>query len=124
MPAPTAMNAKDEGFFKALGARIAQAQGARTNAAATGRSIGYPAANASARRTRARSRTCIDVANAGSLLTLSLDELVGNAATRRAGKRAPRSRLQQQIEAIDQLPKTKRQIVSQMLDTVLAQTQH
>jgi hypothetical protein len=30
--------------------------------------------------------------------------------------------LQQQIEAVEQLPKTKQQFVSQMLDTVLAQS--
>ncbi len=35
--------------------------------------------------------------------------------------RDPTSRLQQQIEAVEQLPKTKQQFDSQMLDTVLAQ---
>ena len=39
-------------------------------------------------------------------------------------KRGPASRLQQQIEAVEQLPKTKQQFVSQMLDTVLAQGVH
>jgi peptide deformylase len=37
------------------------------------------------------------------------------------GERSPASRLQQQIDAVAQLPKTKQQFVSQMLDTVLAQ---
>ena len=62
------------------------------------------------------------------LLTLSLDELMGQAVATRAqrgsargGKRGPASRLQQQIEAVAQLPKTKQQFVFQMLDTVLAQ---
>jgi transcriptional regulator with XRE-family HTH domain len=55
------------------------------------------------------------------LLTLSLDELIGNPLARRPGRRGPTSRLQQQIEAVEQLPKTKQQFVSQMLDTVLAQ---
>jgi hypothetical protein len=56
------------------------------------------------------------------LLTLSLDELMGvNPPPRqRGGKRGPPSRLQQQIEAIAQLPKAKQQFVSQMLETVLA----
>jgi hypothetical protein len=43
------------------------------------------------------------------------------ARAQRGGKRGPASRLQQQIEAVAQLPKTKQQFVSQMLDTVLAQ---
>lgn len=60
-------------------------------------------------------------------LTLSLDELMGlNAPARRrsGGKRGPPSRLQQQIEAVAQLPKAKQQFVSQMLETVLAQAGH
>ena len=64
------------------------------------------------------------------LLTLSLDELMGQPLPRaarpapgssRTGKRGPASRLEQQIQAVAQLPKTKQQFVSQMLDTVLAQ---
>jgi len=64
------------------------------------------------------------------LLTLSLDELMGQSvplAARGAagksgsGKCGPASRLEQQIQAVAQLPKTKQQFVSQMLDTVLAQ---
>lgn len=57
------------------------------------------------------------------LLTLSLDELMGNsiAASRRGTPRGPTSRLHQQIDAIERLPKTKQQFVSQMLETVLAQ---
>jgi hypothetical protein len=55
------------------------------------------------------------------LLTLSVDELIGTSLPKHRGKRGPASRLQQQIEAIEQLPKTKQQFVSQMLDTVLAQ---
>jgi hypothetical protein len=58
------------------------------------------------------------------LLTLSLDELMLGQPTPRAqrgGKRGPASRLQQQIEAVAQLPKTKQQFVSQILDTVPTQ---
>ena len=64
------------------------------------------------------------------LLTLSLDELMGQPVPRAvrassgksgSGKRGPSSRLEQQIQAVAQLPKTKQQFVSQMLDTVLAQ---
>ena len=63
------------------------------------------------------------------LLTLSLDELMGQRVPGGAragkaasgGKRGPASRLEQQIQAVAQLPKTKQQFVSQMLDTVLAQ---
>lgn len=122
---PTAMNAKDEGFFKALGARIAQARkehGLTQQQLAD--QLGIPQQTL-AHYEVARARVPASMLpTLAQLLTLSLDELVGNAATRRAGKRGPTSRLQQQIEAIEQLPKTKQQFVSQMLDTVLGQAQH
>ncbi len=55
-------------------------------------------------------------------LELSLDEmLIGEPAARPAGKRGPASRLQQQIDAIGQLPKAKQKFVVEMIDTVLAQ---
>jgi hypothetical protein len=47
--------------------------------------------------------------------------VIGTPLPKRRGKRGPTSRLQQQIEAVEQLPKTKQQFVSQMLDTVLEQ---
>jgi hypothetical protein len=51
------------------------------------------------------------------LLTLSFRELMGQAMpTKRGNKRGPTSRLHQQIDAIEQLPKAKQQF-----DTVLAQ---
>lgn len=55
-------------------------------------------------------------------LGLSADELVGQSTTRHS-RRGPTSKLQQQIEAISQLPKARQRFVSEILDTVLAQTQ-
>ena len=54
-------------------------------------------------------------------LTVPLEELFGETK-RFAGKRGPVPRWQQQIEAIALLPKAQQRFVSQMLDTVLAQT--
>ena len=93
---PLAMNSKDEGFFKALGARIAQQTLAHYE-------VGRLRVPASMLSTLAQ------------LLTLSLDELINAAVPKRHGRRGPTSRLQQQT------PKTKQRFVSQMLDTVLAQ---
>ena len=53
-------------------------------------------------------------------LGVSVEELLGdNAAAAR--KRGPAPRLQQQIERIQQLPRTQQRFVMQMLDTVLQQ---
>ena len=54
------------------------------------------------------------------MLAVPLDELFGET-NHTANKRGRTSRLQQQIKAISQLPRTQQHFVSQMLDTVLAQ---
>lgn len=54
-------------------------------------------------------------------LKVQIDTLLGKAPKAQS-KRALASRLQQQMAALAQLPKAKQQFVSQMLDTVLAQT--
>jgi transcriptional regulator with XRE-family HTH domain len=53
-------------------------------------------------------------------LGVSLEELFGDDAAA-AKKRGPAPKLQQQIERIQQLPRTQQRFVMQMLDTVIAQ---
>ena len=126
-----AVNIKDESFFKDLGARIALARKERyitqVQLAATLGIAQQTLAHYEGGRLRLPASMLPTVAR---LLTLSLDELMGQPVPRAAratagksgsGKRGPASRLEQQIQAVAQLPKTKQQFVSQMLDTVLAQ---
>lgn len=122
------MNTRDAQFFKELGARIAQARKEHgLGQQALAEQLGV------ARQTlahyevgRARMLASIPPAVA-RLLTLSIDELMGQPAPRaasgssRGAKRGPTSRLQLQIDAVVRLRRTKQQFVSQMLDTVLAQ---
>ena len=119
------MNNRDEPFFKELGARIAQARkehGMTQQELAEQLGVAQQTfAHYEVGRARMPASMLPAVAR---LLTLSLDELMGQPVPRRAargGKRGPASRLEQQIQAVAQLPKTKQQFVSQMLDTVLAQ---
>lgn len=125
------MNTRDEQFFKQLGTCIAQARkehGMTQNELAEQLGVAQQTlAHYEVGRARMPASMLPTVAK---LLTLSLDELMGQpvpratrAASRnsRGGKRGPASRLEQQIQAVAQLPKTKQQFVSQMLDTVLAQ---
>lgn len=51
---------------------------------------------------------------------MSVEELLGDTASA-AKKRGPAPKLQQQIERIQQLPRTQQKFVMQMLDTVLQQ---
>ena len=119
------MNTRDEQFFKELGARIAQARkdhGLTQHELAEQVGVAQQTfAHYEVGRARVPASMLPTLAR---LLTLSLDELMGQPAPGRAqrgSKRGPASRLQQQIEAVGRLPKTKQQFVSQMLDTVLAQ---
>lgn len=117
-----AMNASDEEFFRELGERIANARKAHgLTQQQLAEALGI-AQQTMAHYEGGRSRLAVSMLPAlAQLLTLSFDELMGQTANRRGGKRGPMSRLQQQIAAIEQLPKAKQQFVSQMLDTVLAQ---
>jgi transcriptional regulator with XRE-family HTH domain len=54
-------------------------------------------------------------------LDISIEELIGTPAKRSARKRGPASKLQQQLERINALPKAQQRFVMQMLDTVLQQ---
>ena len=53
-------------------------------------------------------------------LEVSLDELLGRAKSV-SGKRGPTSKLQQQMERVSNLPRTKQKFVMQMLDAVIQQ---
>ncbi len=56
------------------------------------------------------------------ILNSSVDELVhGGEAAKGQSKRGPVSKLQQQVEQVRQLPRTRQQIVMEMLDTVIQQ---
>ncbi|MCB1560076.1 MAG: hypothetical protein KDI75_03090 [Xanthomonadales bacterium] len=54
-------------------------------------------------------------------LGMSLDELVGTQP--KPGKRGPAPKLQQQIKRVQALPRAKQRLVSEVLDSLLAQAQ-
>lgn len=118
------MNTQDEQFFKELGARLAQA---RKDHGLTQQQLAEQlglAQQTYAHYEVGRARIPASMLpTLAKLLTLSLDELMGTtvAKPKPGNRRGPASRLHQQIDAVEQLPKTKQQFVSQMLDTVLAQ---
>lgn len=57
------------------------------------------------------------------VLEVSIEELVSGTAHKTAQKRGPVSKLDQQIEAVRRLPRTKQKFVMDMIDTVLAQVE-
>lgn len=55
-------------------------------------------------------------------LAVTVVELIGVPERRPPGKRGPAPKLQQQLERISQLPKAKQTMVSEVLDSLLAQS--
>jgi len=118
-----AMKTKDDAFFQGLGARVAQArkdQGLTQVQLAERLGV---AQQTLAHYEVGRARIAADLLPVlGDILDVSIDELLtGQTSPRRPGRRGPASRLQQQIEAISQLPKAKQRVVSEVLDAMLAQ---
>lgn len=117
------MNSKDESFFKVLGARIAQARKDRDlTQVQLAEQLGI-AQQTLAHYEVGRARIAASLLPAlAAILDVSVDEmLIGQPAMRAPGKRGPASRLQQQLDAIAQLPKSRQRVVSEVLDAMLAQ---
>jgi hypothetical protein len=55
------------------------------------------------------------------MLAVSLDELIGEPIKKSKGKRGPAPKLQQQMERVSRLPRSKQKFVIEMIDTVLQQ---
>jgi transcriptional regulator with XRE-family HTH domain len=114
---------KDEkAFFAQLGARIAEvrkAQGITQVQLAEVLSVSQQTINAYevGRRRMPVSSLPIIARHLG----VSIEELLGDTSTA-ARKRGPAPKLQQQIERIQQLPRTRQRFVMEMIDTVLGQT--
>ena len=54
-------------------------------------------------------------------LGVTVEDLIGAPAKRGTGKRGPAPKLQQQLERIQQLPRARQRVVSEVLDSLLAQ---
>lgn len=118
-----AMNTRDEQFFRELGARIALA---RKELQLTQQQLAEQlgiAQQTMAHYEGGRLKVSASLLpQLAQILNLSLDELLG-LPTRRIAKRGPTSRLEQQIEAIRQMPMTKQKFVTEMLDNVIGKTE-
>lgn len=54
-------------------------------------------------------------------LNVSIEDLIGTPAKRGGNKRGPAPKIQQQLEQVSQLPRAKQRMVSDVLDSLLAQ---
>ncbi len=114
---------KDEkAFFAQLGTRIAEvrkAQGITQAQLAEVLSVSQQTINAYEVGRRRMPVSSLPVI--ARHLGVSIEELLGDTSAA-ARKRGPAPKLQQQIERIQQLPRTRQRFVMEMIDTVLGQT--
>ena len=54
-------------------------------------------------------------------LDVAIEDLIGSASAKTAGKRGPAPKIQQQLERVSALPKAKQRAIAQVLDSMLAQ---
>lgn len=120
-----AISADEHAFFVELGSRIAKlrkAQGITQNQLAKTLGVSQQTINSyevARRRVPASSLPIL-----ATLLMTSVDELLGTTTKKINGKRGPTPKLQQQMERVSLLPRTKQQFVMDMLDTVIQQAAH
>ena len=115
------MTSNEQQFVKALGARIAALRKERgLSQQALADELGV-AQQTLAHYEVGRARPPVSLLPQFSrIFAVSADALLGGES-KRAAKRGPAPKLQQHLERISQLPKTKQRFVMQMLDAVLAQ---
>jgi transcriptional regulator with XRE-family HTH domain len=122
LPAATmTISTEERDFFVALGERIASLRKAHNiTQAQLAEALGVSQQTVQAYEVGRRRIPVSALPIVARTLAVPLEELFGEPS-RAAHKRGRASILQQQIDAISQLPKTQQRFVTQMLETVLAQ---
>ena len=116
-----AISQDEREFFAALGGRVARL---RKESGITqvqlAETLGVSQQTINAYEMGSRRIAVSALPKLAKVLGVSMEILI-DEASRTAHRRGPAAKLQQQLERIGQLPKTKQRLVMAMLDTVLAQ---
>jgi len=116
------MTQDDKDFFKQLGARIAHVRKERgLTQVQLAETLGVSQQQMASFEVGRRKLPLSALAPLARALTVTLEELVEQAAEKPKGKRGPVPKLQQQLDTISALPKPQQRFVMQVIDTVLAQ---
>lgn len=120
--ATMAISPDERAFFVELGARIAElrkAQGITQIQMAEALGVSQQTVNSYEVARRRVPVSALPIL--GRLFNITVDELLGEQVTQANGKRGPASKLQQQIERVNLLPRSKQKFVIEMIDTVIKQ---
>lgn len=121
-PTPVAISNEERAFFIAFGQRLAalrKAQGLTQVQLAELLDVSQQAITAYEGGQRRVPISTLPLL--ARTLGVSMEDLIGVPAARATGKRGPAPKLQQQLEQLSRLPKAQQRLVSQVIDSVLAQ---
>ena len=119
--ATMAITTEDRDFFTALGERIAALRRAHNvTQVQLALALGVSQQTMQSYEVGRRRIPVSALPTVASTLSVSLEELFGQAKQAARAKRGPPPKWQQQIEQIATLPRAKQQVVMQMLDGLLA----
>ena len=122
IPITQAMTPDEHTFFQALGARIALARrDADLTQVQLAERLGIPQPQLASYEVGRRRVPVSLLPRLARSLAMPIEALIEDGEAPPPARRGPVSRLQQQVDAISQLPKAKQKFVVEMLDTVLAQ---
>ena len=114
------MTPDETAFFRLLGTRIAPRRKAQElTQAELGELISVTQQQIASFETGRRRMPISTLPLLAKALGVSIEELVGEQP--RPGKRGPAPKLQQQLEQLQALPRAKQRLVSEVLDSLLAQ---
>ena len=116
------MTPDETAFFRLLGTRIAQRRKAQElTQAELGELVGVTQQQIASFETGRRRMPISTLPLLAKALGVSIEELVGEAP--KPGKRGSAPKLQQQLEQLQALPRAKQRLVSEVLDSLLAQAE-
>lgn len=116
-----AISQEERAFFVELGARIAEMRKARDiTQIQMAEALGVSQQTINSYETARRRVPASTLPTLARMFDISVDELLGET-NKQLKKRGPMSKLQQQIEKVSQLPRSKQKFVIDMIDTVIQQ---
>lgn len=115
------MTPDESAFFRLLGTRMAERRKAQgLTQAQLGELVGITQQQIASFEIGRRRVPVSTLPLLAKALNVSIEALIGTP-TKAASKRGPAPKLQQQLEQLSRLPKAQQRLVSQVIDSVLAQ---
>ncbi len=120
--ANVAISPDERAFFVQLGARIAELRKARgITQIQMAEVLGVSQQTVNSYEVARRRVPVSALPVLAGLFTVSIDELLGEPTKTTSGKRGPTPKLQQQMERVSLLPRSKQKFVIDIIDTVIQQ---